>query len=121
MRDYRKLTAFHKADALVLAIYRWSEVFPSDERFGLRSQIRRSAISISANIVEGSARSGEGEYVNHLNVALGSAAELRYLIDLTSRFYPPLAATGQTLPDQAGEVVQILAGLVASLKRRAKA
>jgi four helix bundle protein len=65
MRDYRKLLAFQKADALVLAIYRWSEVFPSDERFGLRSQIRRSTVSVSANIVEGSARSGEGEYVNH--------------------------------------------------------
>ena len=80
MRDYRKLTAFRKADALVVAIYRWSDVLPSDERFGLRSQIRRSAISVSANIVEGSARTGEGD-VNHLNIALGSAAELRYLVD----------------------------------------
>jgi four helix bundle protein len=119
MRDYRKLTAFQKADALVVAIYRWSEAFPSDERFGMRSQIRRSAISVSANIVEGSARSGEGEYVNHLNIALGSAAELRYLIDLTGRLDPNAVASGKSLPEQAGEVVRILAGLIDSLKRHA--
>ncbi len=119
MRDYRKLTAFRKADALVVAIYRWSDVLPSDERFGLRSQIRRSAISVSANIVEGSARTGEGEYVNHLNIALGSAAELRYLVDLAGRLYPNVLASGKSLPDQAGEVVRILAGLIDSFKRQA--
>jgi four helix bundle protein len=119
MRDYRKLTAFQRADALVVAIYRWSDVFPSDERFGLRSQIRRSAISVSANIVEGSARTGEGEYVNHLNIALGSAAELRYLVDLAGRLYPALAKSGNQLPDQTGEVVRILAGLIDSFMRQA--
>jgi len=119
MRDYRKLTAFQKADSLVVTIYRWSDAFPPDERFGLRSQIRRSAVSVSANIVEGSARNGEGEYVNQLNIALGSAAELRYLVDLAGRLYPNVVASGQLLPDQAGEVVRILAGLIDSFKRQA--
>jgi four helix bundle protein len=118
MRDYRKLIAFQKADALVLGAYKWSNGLPADERYVLRSQIRRCAVSITANIVEGSARSSEGEYVNHLNIALGSAAELRYLIDLTCRLYPSVLVSGKSLPDQAGEVVRILAGLIDSLKRQ---
>lgn len=116
MRDYRKLTAFRKADNVVIEVYKHSERLPRDEQYVLRSQIRRSAISIPANIVEGCARSTLREYVNHLNIALGSAAELAYLIDLTGRIYPDFAAAGKSLPDHTAEVTRLLVGLVDSLK-----
>jgi four helix bundle protein len=116
MRDYRKLTAFTKADTLALAVYRWTDALPSEERYVLRSQIRRCAISVPANIVEGSARTSHGEYTNHLNIALGSAAELAYLIDLAGRIYPSLAPDGHSLPDQAAEVVRVLVVLVDRLQ-----
>ena len=82
-------------------------------------KFRRSAVSVSANIVEGSARNVEGEYVNHLNIALGSAAELQYLVDLAGRLYPNVVPAGNALPEQAGEVVRVLAGLIDGLKRKA--
>ena len=117
MRDYRKLTAFTKADSLALAVYRWTDALPSDERYVLRSQIRRSAISVPANIVEGCARSGHGAYANHLSIALGSAAELSYLIDLAARIYPSLAPVGHRLPSQAAEVIKVLVVLVDRLEK----
>ena len=83
-RDHRRLRVFHEAHALTLAIYNRTRDFPRDEWFGIRSQIRRAAVSIASNIVEGNARRRAPEYVNFLNIARGSAAEVSYLIDLSS-------------------------------------
>jgi len=115
MRDYRKLIAFQKADALVLEVYAWTQKLPESERQVLRSQIRRSSISVAA---EGSARSSLREYVHHLNIALGSAAETAYLIGLAGRIYPPLMMEANDLPAQANDVVKLLVVLVDRLRPR---
>ena len=83
-RDHRRLRVFHQAHRLAIAIYKNTWNFPRDEWFGIRAQIRRAAVSISSNIVEGNARRGTGEYVNVLNIARGSAGEVAYLIVLAS-------------------------------------
>ena len=85
MRDHRKLKAFELADGLVMAVYQATRSFPKDELFGLTSQLRRAAVSVAANIVEGCARDGEKEYLNFLNMAFGSLREAGYLIDLSTR------------------------------------
>ena len=84
-RDHRKLEVFHQADGLILTVYAETATFPADERFGLCAQIRRSAVSVAANIVEGCARRSTREYLHLVNVATGSAAETLYLLDLSSR------------------------------------
>jgi four helix bundle protein len=84
-RDHRKLDAFKLADQLVVAIYIATADFPASERYGLRSQLRRAAVSIPTNIVEGCARESEGDYLRFLDIALGSAREALYLLSLTRR------------------------------------
>jgi four helix bundle protein len=84
-RDYRKLKVFALTDQLVLDTYCVSVGFPNAERFGLQSQIRRAAVSVAANVVEGSARQTTREWLNFLNIAAGSATEASYLANVAGR------------------------------------
>jgi four helix bundle protein len=85
MRDHTRLKVFELADKLALAVYRESQNFPTEERYGLQSQVRRAAVSVAANIVEGSARSTQADYSRFLEIAYGSARELQYEISLCKR------------------------------------
>ena len=85
MRDHTRLTVFAMADQLALAVYRETQLFPDGERFGLQSQVRRAAVSIAANIVEGCARHSQADYLRFLDIAYGSARELQYELDLCHR------------------------------------
>jgi len=117
-RDHRKLRVFQRADALVLAVYRATRQFPAEERFGLQAQVRRAAVSAAANIVEGSARRTAAEYVSFLNIAAGSAAEARYLIDLASRLRLISERDATALEGDYQELSAGLCALVAALDRR---
>ena|SRR2546423_4127580 len=76
MRPHEKLDVWCKAMDFVVAVYRATESFPKEERFGLTSQIRRAAVSVPANIAEGAARDSPKEFAHFLSNAQGSASEL---------------------------------------------
>lgn len=78
MKNFRDLEVWKHAHNLTLEAYRGTKQFPSDERFGLTSQIRRAAASIPANIAEGCGRRGDSEFHRFLQIAMGSASELEY-------------------------------------------
>lgn len=78
MKDYKKLTVWVKAHELTLMVYSATKTFPSDERFGLVSQMRRAAVSIPSNIAEGCGRRSDREFAHFLNMASGSNSELEY-------------------------------------------
>lgn len=83
--SYKDLDVWQKAMQLADKVYDTTSDFPSDERFGLTQQIRRSAVSIPSNIAEGSGRSGTGELLQFLSIARGSLAELETQLILAHR------------------------------------
>lgn len=85
MRDHNKLQAFQLADESVLLIYKLTKIFPKEELYGLTSQMRRAAVSIPSNIVEGCSRETEAEYLRFLEIAFGSLRELHYQLSLAER------------------------------------
>ena len=85
MRDHTKLKAYQLADSLALQVYAATRTFPQEERFGLVSQMRRSAVSVASNLVEGSARTSETEYIRFVEIAFASSRELQYQISLATR------------------------------------
>src|SRR5690349_16633053 len=116
MRDFRQLLVWEKAHQMTLEIYRVTELFPASELYGLRSQIRRSAMSIGSNIAEGAGRSSDGDFARFLDIALGSANEAEYqlllardLNYLSQNDFPKLEA-------EISEVKKMLASFVRKLR-----
>ncbi|MDD3927057.1 MAG: four helix bundle protein [bacterium] len=85
MRDHTKLRAFDLADDVAVLVYKATRGFPKEEIYGLTSQIRRAAVSVPSNIVEGCARESQVEYFRFLEIAFGSIRELHYQFDLAKR------------------------------------
>lgn len=76
MFNFEKLETWQKAIQLADLVYTLTRAFPDDERFGLTSQMRRAAVSISSNIVEGSSRHSREDYARFLEIATGSVFEV---------------------------------------------
>jgi len=116
MRDHTQLKVFALADKLALAVYRASSQFPHNEQYGLQSQIRRAAVSIAANIVEGCARYSEADYIRFLNIAYGSARELQYELSLCERLGLIDNETARTLNNDCTATAKALNGLLRALR-----
>jgi len=83
MREFSKLKVWEKAHKFVLEIYQVTKNFPKEEIFGITNQIRRASVSIPNNISEGCGRKSKKELSNFLNIAMGSASEVEYLLLLS--------------------------------------
>ena len=118
-RNFKSIIAWQKADDLAVEIYRETgNSFPADERFGLTSQIRRAAVSVPANIAEGSGRETLKDFVRFLHNAQGSLSEVEYYLHLAYRlsYFEEDAFTN--LENQRAEVGRLLNGFIKSLKKK---
>ena len=78
MQDFRNLEVWNKSHQLALEVYRETRLFPGEERFGLTSQLRRGAASISANLAEGCGRGSDADFGRFVQNAMGSSSETEY-------------------------------------------
>ena len=118
VRHYRDLLVWQKAVVWVEAIYAVTRRWPTDERFGLISQVRRAAVSVPSNIAEGCARRSTAEFVRFLSIARGSLAEVETQIIIARRLdYLDQSAETSVL-EAADEISRMLAGLIAKLEER---
>ena len=85
-KGYRKLIVWQKADELAYKVYLATKAFPKEEIYGTAAQLRRAALSVPINIVEGMGRQGRPEMRRFMNIALGSLAETEYLLEFCNRF-----------------------------------
>lgn len=82
MKDFRSLMVWEKGHRLTLFIYKQTHSFPTDELYGLTSQIRRASSSVPINIAEGCGRGSDADFARFLQMAFGSASETEYLLVL---------------------------------------
>ncbi len=107
------------ADELALEMYKETRSFPPEERFALQSQMRRAALSVPTNIVEGCARRSARDFLKFLDIAMGSASEARYLTGLATRLGYMNATSGRELQKRFGELIKALQSLIGSIDRLA--
>ncbi len=110
--DYRKSKAWQRCDDLAVAVYEASRTFPKAERYDLTSQMRRAAVSIAANIAEGSGRATRRDYLRFLYQARGSLREVEYYIHLARRLGYLSEAAARTLQATSNEAGSTLHGLI---------
>ena len=115
-RDVTKLRVFHTADELLMRVYRVTSTLPAEERYGLQSQLRRAAMSIPLNIVEGSARRTLREYVSFLNIATASSSEAAYLLSVAGRLGLIESAVAKSLEVDYRELLKALRAMLRTLQ-----
>lgn len=117
MQRFTELKVWRRSHALTLRIYRLTKRFPADERYGLTSQLRRAAISVPTNLVEGSKRLHNSDFARFLNISEASLAETEYLL-LLSR---DLAFIDATMVKPLVDECAAIAGMLHRLRLRVEA
>ncbi len=115
MVPFEHLKAWKAAHKLALAVYRSTDSFPTTERYGLTSQLRRAAYSVAANIAEGSAKRGNRELRRFLDIALGSLSEIAYGLILARDLGLLGCDEWQSIDKQRDDAGRILWGLYRKL------
>ncbi len=116
MQDFRNIQVWQKSHQLVLEIYTTTNTFPNYELYGLTSQIRRSAISIPANIAEGCGKGSDADMGRFLQIAMGSASELEYHMLLSHDLSFIDKKTSKHLTNKITEIKKMLAAFIKKLK-----
>ena len=105
---------------IAVEVYKVTDNFPAEEKFGLTSQMRKCGVSIPSNIAEGAARNSKKEFVNFLYISLGSLSELDTQLGLAKRLEFINEKTWKDLDDKLIEEDKVLSGLIRSQKKTIK-
>ena len=116
MRDHSKLRAFELADEVTILIYQVTQKFPKEEVYGLTAQMRRAAVSVPSNIVEGCSRESKTEYLRFLEIAFGSLRELHYQLGLSIRLGYAALFELSFCEEKIIETEKVLNGLIRSIR-----
>lgn len=117
MRDFREIKVWDKSHLLTLAVYKATAQFPREEIYGLTSQMRRSCVSIPANIAEGFGRGSNAELARFLQIAMGSACEVEYHIFLAKDLNLLSQKIYADLSERIIEVKRMLTSLLMKVRR----
>ena len=118
MQSAKNLKVAERAMRVAKETYLVTKGFPPDERFGLTAQMRRSAVSIGSNIAEGCGRGTDRDFCGFLHIALGSASELEFQLELASGLELTTPERSANLHSLVGEVKRMLARLIVAVKAR---
>jgi four helix bundle protein len=117
VRSYRDLTVWQRPKAYAVGFYRATRAFPREEQFSLTDQIRWAVVSILSNIAEGHIRRSDKVFANHLDIALGSSAELNTQLEIALDVGYLKPETYQTLTGELQEIMKMLRGLLKAVSR----
>jgi len=120
MRPHEKLDVWKKAIDFVVAIYRITERFPKEEKFGLISQLRRAAVSIPANIAEGAARRSPKEFAHFLSNSQGSASEVETELLIAHKLNYIQQSEYGALLSALDDIGRMLTGLSRHLQKKSR-
>ena len=118
MRPHEKLDVWKRAIDFVVDVYKATDSFPKEERFGLTSQVRRAAVSIPANIAEGAARQTDREFINFLAIAQGSASELETELLIAYRLGYVEESAHSRMRTALDDISRMIVGLSRHLKQK---
>lgn len=118
MKSHADLDVWKRAVDLAADVYKVTASFPAEEKFGLVSQMRRSAVSIASNIAEGAARTSRREFMQFLSIASGSASELDTQLIISRRVAIGDDHTLAQLEQNLFRVSQMIQGLLRSIKKQ---
>jgi four helix bundle protein len=116
-KPHKKLNVWQEGMKAAQAVYKLTNKFPADEKFGLVSQMRRAAISIPCNIAEGAARQGKKEFKNFLSMAQGSLSELDTQLELSVLLEYLSKESIEEIAGQLMRIDKMLTGLIRSLTK----
>jgi len=118
MHKFKELKVWQEAMELTKMVYKTTALFPNEEKFGLISQLNRAAVSVPSNIAEGAGRESNKEFLQFLNIALGSAFELETQIILAHSFGFITNESFSQLADQVNKIQRMINSFRTTLIKR---
>ena len=116
MKTYRDLIVWQKSMILVNEIYEATKKYPSEEKFGLQLQVRKSAVSVPSNIAEGYGRQSTNDYIRFLQIALGSLFELQTQAEISLNLKFISKESYKEIDELSREIERMLSSLIRKIK-----